>query len=149
MKSRMISLTIKINDAMPSYLLQSVRELLSDGEDETITIFGVAYKGNVDDARETPALKLIKLAENVGYNVKIYDPYVKNFEYEILDLNDSVKDSDCIVIITNHNIFKTIDPTEIFKLMKKNNVVDSRNILDQRKWQKAGFKVKVLGDGTQ
>ena len=149
MKSRMISLTRKINDAMPSYLLQSVRELLSDGEDETITIFGVAYKGNVDDARETPALKLIKLAENVGYNVKMYDPYVKNFEYEILDLNDSVKDSDCIVIITNHNFFKTIDPTEIFKLMKKKNVVDSRNILDRRKWQKAGFKVKVLGNGTQ
>ena len=45
-------------------------------------VFGVAYKGGVDDTRETPALKFIKLAENEGYKVKVHDPHVKEFEYE-------------------------------------------------------------------
>jgi UDP-N-acetyl-D-mannosaminuronate dehydrogenase len=49
------------------------------------------------------------------------------------------------VIITDHSKFKDIDPGEISKLMRKKFIVDSRNILDQGKWRKAGFNVKVLG----
>ncbi|MCW7072223.1 MAG: nucleotide sugar dehydrogenase [Methanophagales archaeon] len=148
-KCRMISLAREINDSMPNYVLQIVREMLEDVRDPTITFFGVAYKGNVDDTRETPALKFIKLADNEGYNVKIYDPYVKTFEYEILSLEDAVGGSDCIVIITDHSEFKEIEPEEIFRLMRRRNVVDCRNILDMGRWGKAGFDVKLLGDGKR
>lgn len=146
-KCRMISLAREINDSMPNYVLQIVRELLEDVKDPIITVFGVAYKGEVDDTRETPALKFIKLAENEGYNVKVHDPLVKSFEYEILGLEEAVRDSDCLVIITDHSKFREIDPGTISKLMRKKNVVDSRNILDWDKWEKAGFRVNVLGDG--
>ena len=64
-----------------------------------------------------------------------------------MGLVEAVKDSDCIVIITDHSKFKEIEPEEISKLMRAKNVVDSRNILDRGKWEKAGFKVKMLGDG--
>lgn len=144
-KSRLISLAREINDSMPNYVLQIVRGLIKDVKQPTITVLGVAYKGDVDDTRETPALKFIKLAENEGYTVKVYDPLVKKFEYEILSLEEAVKDSDCLVIITDHSQFRTIDPTKISKLMRNKNVVDSRNILDHEKWKKAGFNVKVLG----
>lgn len=144
---RMILLAREINDSMPNYVLQIVRSLLKGIKDPIITVFGVAYKGNVDDTRETPALKFIKLAENEGYKVKCYDPYVKEFEYEILDLDEAVKDSDCIVIISDHSQFKEIEPEKISKLMRNKNIVDSRNILDKNKWKKAGFNVKILGDG--
>ena len=146
-KCRMISLAREINDSMPNYVLQIVRELLEDVKDPIITVFGVAYKGEVDDTRETPALKFIKLAENEGYNVKVHDPLVKSFEYEILGLEEAIRDSDCLVIITDHSKFREIDPGTISKLMRKKNVVDSRNILDWDKWEKAGFRVNVLGDG--
>jgi UDP-N-acetyl-D-mannosaminuronic acid dehydrogenase len=73
-KCKIINTAREINDCMPSYVLQKVREAVRGIESPRITVFGVAYKGNVDDARETPALKFIKLAEKEGYSVSIYDP---------------------------------------------------------------------------
>ena len=115
---------------MPNHVLQIVKGMLNGVNDPVITVIGVAYKGGVDDTRETPALKFIRLAENEGYKVKVYDPYVKEFEYVILGLKEAVKDSDCIVLITDHPEFKEIDPEGISKLMRNKNVVDTRNMLD-------------------
>jgi UDP-N-acetyl-D-mannosaminuronic acid dehydrogenase len=143
-RSRIVNLAREINESMPRHVLRLVKEL-GIGANGTITVLGVAYKGDVDDTRETPALKFIKLAENEGYTVKVHDPLVKKFKYAILNLEEAVEDSDCIVIITDHTKFKDIDPGEISKLMRKKFIVDSRNILDHDKWRKAGFNVKVLG----
>ena len=148
-KFRIIPMARQINDSMPNNVLQIVRKILKGVKEVTITVFGVAYKGNIDDARETPANKFIKLAENEGFTVKVHDPYVKKFEYKILDVEDSVKDSDCIVLITDHDVFKEIDPVKIAKLVRKKNLVDTRNILDHEKWRKAGFTVEVLGKPSQ
>lgn len=148
-KFRIIPIARQINDSMPNNVLQIVRKILKGAKDVTITVFGVAYKGDVDDARETPANKFIKLAENEGFTVKVHDPYVKEFEYELLDVDNAVKNSDCIVLITDHSVFKEIDPLKMAKLMRKKNLVDTRNILDHEKWRKAGFTVEVLGKISQ
>jgi UDP-N-acetyl-D-mannosaminuronic acid dehydrogenase len=145
-RSRIVNLAREINDSMSRHVLRLVKEL-GIGAPGTITVLGVAYKSDVDDTRETPALKFIKLAENEGYTVKVHDPLVKSFEYEILGLEEAVKDSDCLVVITDHSKFKKIEPEKISKLMRAKNVVDSRNILDRERWAEAGFKVKILGDG--
>jgi len=130
---RMISFARYVNDTMPNYVLRKVREMLKD----------------VDDARETPALRFIRLAENEGLKIKIYDPFVKEFEYPVLSLEEAVKDSDCIVVITDHEAFKFLDPEKIGHLMRHRLVFDGRNILDHERWKKAGFKVKVLGNGKR
>jgi len=132
---------------MPNHVLQIVKRLVDGIKDPVITVFGVAYKGGVDDTRETPALKFIKLAENEGYKVKVHDPHVEEFEYKILGLEESVRNSDCIVLITDHPEFKEIRPAKIFELMRSKNVLDTRNILDAERWKEAGFCVKVLGVG--
>jgi UDP-N-acetyl-D-mannosaminuronic acid dehydrogenase len=85
------------------------------------------------------------LAKKEGYKIKVYDPHVKRFEHQILDLEKAVKDSDCIVLIMGHDEFKKIVPEKISKLMKSKNLVDTQNILDQGKWKEAGFKVRVIG----
>ena len=146
-RCRVVSLAREINDSMPNHVLRIVKEMLNCVDTPTITVFGVAYKGDVDDARETPALRFIRLAENEGYEVKVYDPYVKKFKYEILGFEDAVKDSDCIVLITDHTQFKETNPEEIAYRMRNKNVVDTRNALDVGRWKETGFNVKVLGDG--
>jgi len=146
-RCRIVSLAREINDGMPNHVLQIVKGMLKGVDDPVITILGVAYKGGVDDTRETPALKFIKLAENEGYKVKVHDPYVKEFEYEVLGLEESVRGSDCIVIITDHTEFKEINPEEISVLMRTKSVVDTRNILNLERWKEVGFKVHVLGHG--
>jgi UDP-N-acetyl-D-mannosaminuronic acid dehydrogenase len=128
-KCKIINTAREINDCMPAYILGKVREAVRRIESPKITVFGVAYKGNVDDARETPALKFIRLAEKEGYTVSIYDPLVKRFEYPISGLDDAVADTDCIVIITDHDQFKTMDFDWILRTARHRNVVDTRNIV--------------------
>ena len=146
-RCRIVSLAREINDGMPNHVLQIVKGMISDVNEPVITVLGVAYKGGVDDTRETPALKFIKLAENEGYKVKVHDPYVKNFEYDVLGLEESVRGSDCIVLVTDHKEFKEIDPKEISRLMRNRKVVDARNMLDAEQREEEGFSVKVLGGG--
>jgi len=146
-RCRIVSLAREINDGMPNHVLQIVKGMLKGVDNPVITVLGVAYKGGVDDTRETPALKFIKFAENEGYKVKVHDPYVKEFEYEVLELEEAVKDSDCILLLTDHPEFKEIDPAKISRLMRNRNLVDTRNILDHKSWKEAGFKTKILGDG--
>jgi len=146
-RCRIVSLAREINNGMPNHVLQILKRLVDGIKDPVITVFGVAYKGGVDDTRETPALKFIKLAENEGYKVKVHDPHVEEFEYKILGLEESVRNSDCIVLITDHLEFKEIDPKKISALMSNKNVVDTRKMLDTQQWKEAGFNVKVLGYG--
>jgi UDP-N-acetyl-D-mannosaminuronic acid dehydrogenase len=141
-----IQLSREINDTMPNHVLRLVRSLIGGVSDPVITVLGVSYKGNVDDTRETPALKFIKLAENEGYQVRCHDPHARKFEYPILSLKDSAKDSDCIVVITDHAEFCNIDPFSI--PVRSKNLVDTRNILDHASWRKAGFTLKILGNGS-
>lgn len=145
-KGRLIQLSRQINDSMPNYVLQIVKEMIKGIKNPTITIFGVAYKGDVADTRATPAKKFIKLAENEGYKIKIYDPYVKKFEYPLNNLKDSVNNSDCIVVLTDHSKFSNIDPNKLYKYMTHANILDTRNILDSNRWRKAKFNAKGLGE---
>ncbi|MFC2002753.1 nucleotide sugar dehydrogenase [Chloroflexota bacterium] len=145
--SRIISLARKINDAMPRHILQMAKSMLNKEDRATITLFGVAYKGDVDDTRETPSFKLMRLIQRQGYEVKVYDPIVTRFKGKISNLVDAVRDTDCIVLVTDHSQFKDIDPQQIAKLVRDKNLIDTRNILDHQRWESAGFKVRVLGKG--
>jgi UDP-N-acetyl-D-mannosaminuronic acid dehydrogenase len=144
-KGSLIALSRQINDSMPNYVFGILRKMMEGIKDPTITIFGVAYKGDVSDTRATPAWKFIKLAENEGYKIKIYDPYVKTFKYEICNLKDAVKNSDCIVILTDHSSFKNISPSDIGKEMSYLNILDTRNIINGDEWRKSNFNVRILG----
>ncbi|WFN35018.1 nucleotide sugar dehydrogenase [Methanogenium sp. S4BF] len=146
-KTRMVSLARSINDNMPNYVHSVVRSIVHGVQKPVITILGVAYKGNVDDWRATPALKLIRLAENEGYTVRIYDPHVTTFPYPITSLEEATKDSDCIVLVTDHDLFRDIDPSSL--QMRNKNLYDTRNILDTDTWKAAGFTCKILGDGSE
>lgn len=144
-KFNIISIARQINDSMPNHVLHMARKLLQGIEEPTVTVLGLAYKADVDDIRETPALKFIKLAENEGFKIKVHDPYVKESPCNILDLEEASKDSDCLILMTDHTLFKQIDPEKLIKLMRSKNIIDTRNILDQEQWQKSGFKIKLLG----
>ncbi len=62
-------------------------------------------------------------------------------------LEEAVKDSDCIVLITDHPEFKDVEPEGISKIMRNTNVVDMRNLLDTERWKEAGFNVHEIGVG--
>lgn len=143
--ANLISFARNINISMPNYIVEMVEKQTKHIKNPVITIFGVAFKANIDDVSETPAIPIIKLLERKNYQIKIYDPFVKKFRYNLTSLNDAVKDSDCILVLTDHNDFKTLDIDKIRDLMRNKILIDTRNCVDHEKWKAKGFKIKILG----
>jgi UDP-N-acetyl-D-mannosaminuronic acid dehydrogenase len=148
-RSRIIPMARGINDQMPDYVFSIIRSMLENVDHPVITLFGAAYKGGVGDTSETPVLRLLKRAEQEGYEVRIYDPHVKGFDHDVLCLHEAVKGSDCIVLMVDHPEFRDIDVESIAALMRSRNLVDTRNMFDREEWEKQGFDVKVLGNGKE
>ncbi len=137
------------NDNMPEHVANQVAALVADIQDPKITLLGLAFKGNVDDARESPSLKVITLLRERGFRVAVHDPHVKRSPIELTSLEESFGNSDCAVFLTDHSDYKYLNPAEICKLMKRAVVYDTRNILDHNLWRREGFDVKVLGTGAE
>jgi len=135
----------KINDSMPAYVVDIIKEAVKGVKKPTISILGVAYKKDVDDARESPAGHIIKLLKKDKFEVKIADPYVTRFNEKIIPFDQAIKGSDCVVIVTDHKEYREAKP-EDFKQMKNKIIIDTRNCINRPLFEKNGFKVIVLGD---
>jgi UDP-N-acetyl-D-mannosaminuronic acid dehydrogenase len=145
--SKIINTAREINEAMPSYVLSRAKKIIAEQsiKNPTVTIFGAAYKANIDDTRETPALKLIKLCEKEGWNIKVYDPLVSKFEYPLLSLEEAVTDSDLIIVEVGHDEFKELDCKRIGNLMRHKNVIDTSDVIDSTNFTVNEFSVRKLG----
>jgi UDP-N-acetyl-D-glucosamine dehydrogenase len=132
--ARFIELASEINLGMPRHVISLVQDALNDHrkaiKGSRILVLGVAYKPDIDDLRESPALDVIGLLHQKGAEVIYHDPYIpklveESIELEsIPDLLQAVKDADCVVIITNHSDY---DYPKI--LESAQCIVDTRNAL--------------------
>lgn len=143
--TRFIELAGEINNQMPYFILQKTTEALnSKGQslkDSQILIIGVAYKKDVDDIRESPAVKLITLLQKKGAEVSYYDPYIpviKNMRrYPGLKIHsveltkEQLEQQDCSIIITDHSRLNYS-----FILDHSNLVIDTRNVFEAYKCDK-------------
>ena len=128
--AKIIRLSRDTNRSMPQYVVDKVDMLLKGIENPKIAAFGVTYKGNVDDVRESPSLEIVEMLEAKGCNVAVYDPHVANPAY--VDLDTAVKDADLAVILTDHNEYKNMNHAHIAGLMKRPMLFDTRNIIKEQ-----------------
>src|SRR6266576_1119020 len=140
--SRFISLAEEVNSRMPEHVVQLVADGLNDDRKamngSRILLLGVAYKKDIDDVRESPALSIIDRLRSKGCDVRYHDPFVGQLNFEdahtessgeplaSVDLNDEeIRTSDCVLIVTNHS---QIDYHRIIELAPL--IVDTRNALN-------------------
>ena len=129
---------------MPNYVVSKTIEVLNEKgkvlKGSKVLVLGVAYKKNVDDMRESPALKLMELLINKGAFVDYSDPYIDelpktrnySFEKQSVDLTEeNLKIYDCVIVNADHDLF---DKAKILKNSKL--IIDTRNM----------FKIKGLKD---
>ncbi len=129
---RFIELAGHVNSSMPEYVVERVAEALNTQKKaingSNIHVFGVAYKKDVSDVRESPALDVLELLSRRGASIGYTDPYVPTLKH--LDQNlrsiaeDAVDGVDCVIICTNHKVFDYDRMAKRFPL-----VVDTRNAL--------------------
>jgi UDP-N-acetyl-D-glucosamine dehydrogenase len=135
---RFIELAGQVNGAMPEYVVQLVVEALNSARKalngSRVHIFGMAYKPNVGDVRESPALDILELMSRHGATVSYTDPYVDSLMHGTQTLKSvPVADAlaqaaDCYVICTNHDVFKYDEIVKGATL-----IVDTRNALKNHK----------------
>ncbi len=132
-EARFIELAGYINGSMPHFVVDKIQNALNDHtkplKGSHIHVAGVAYKRNIDDVRESPALDVILLLEKRGAKVTYSDPFVpvlKLDDRQLLseDLNAAAAKADCVVIITDHKAFDCKALLESAHL-----IVDTRNAL--------------------
>lgn len=128
-----------INNYRPIYIADRVKEILKDIKNPKVTIFGLSYKENVGDLRESPALKIIEELKKKEITVSAFDPLILNGKVELSSLEDSLKDSDLLLLFVGHDNFKDIDLNMIYRLMRNKNIFDTRNFYDAEVIKNAGF----------
>ena len=128
-----------INNYRPIYIADRVKEILKDIKNPKVTIFGLSYKENVGDLRESPALKIIEELKKKEITVSAFDPLILNGKVELSSLEDSLKDSDLLLLFVGHDNFKDVDLNMIYSLMRNKNIFDTRNFYDAKVIKNAGF----------
>lgn len=132
--ARFIELASEINTNMPRYVVNRIQDALNEAgkpvKGSTFLILGAAYKPDVDDLRESPALDVMGLLEQKGGSVSYHDPYIPKIDHDgqyresVQNLDEVVKTSDCVIIITNHSLY---DYPTILNNAKM--IFDTRNAL--------------------
>jgi UDP-N-acetyl-D-mannosaminuronic acid dehydrogenase len=145
-ESKLISLSRNINDSTPFHVVDMIEKIVSDIKNPTITILGLTYKGNIDDMRDTPCKPIVNELVKRHYTIKIYDPYIREeFDNKVNTLDEAIEQTDCIVLLTDHNAFLEIQPEEIKEKVRNKIVYDTRNVLDKELWMKSGFEFITIG----
>jgi UDP-N-acetyl-D-glucosamine dehydrogenase len=132
--ARFIELASEINTNMPRFVVGKVMDALNEVgkalKGSQVLVLGAAYKPDIDDLRESPALDVIHLLKQKGGVVSYHDPFVTHVSHDgwdltsVPDLMAAVRAADCVVIVTNHSSY---DYTAL--LESASLIVDTRNAL--------------------
>ncbi|MGD8586572.1 MAG: nucleotide sugar dehydrogenase [Chloroflexota bacterium] len=134
--ARFIELASEINSHMPEYVVGKITSALNDEskavKESKILILGVAYKPNVGDLRESPALDIIHLLQERGAELTFNDPHVDDLSDEGVEVpsvaltDQNLREADCVVVVTHHDAFDWQRIANQSRL-----VVDTRHVVDR------------------
>lgn len=124
----------EVNDGMPQYVFDKIHKIMKEHnikDYSKVGLYGLTYKENVDDMRESPTLQLLDIFEKYNIDsVKIYDPFIKEkqFENQVMDMETFLKDTELVVVLVSHDEIKNNQ-----ELLSDKVVYDTRNIIEYGK----------------
>lgn len=117
-----------------------------------VTALGATFKPNSDDVRDSPALDVAVAINNAGANVVVHDPKgLANAArvYPTLtyadELDTALADAEIVLLLTEWDVYRQIDPVHAAGLVKTQSIIDARNVLDPKLWRSAGWQYRGLG----
>jgi UDP-N-acetyl-D-mannosaminuronic acid dehydrogenase len=140
----------EVNDDQPEFVLSTVKRILGNVNEKKIAVLGLAFKPDVDDLRESPAIEVAHLLSKAGGLVTAYEPY--KVDYKIPGVNvvstfeEAISDAEAIALLVGHKQFRSLDPLQLLGKTRARIVIDTVNGLNREVWQSAGFKFFRLGD---
>ncbi|MBC1566384.1 nucleotide sugar dehydrogenase [Listeria booriae] len=118
----------QINNSMPDFVIEQTRDIMAKIEGKKIAVFGLTYKGNIDDIRESPAMLIYeKLQLETSFEIVAYDPHVKRDFVEI-SRDQALENADLVLVLTDHDVFKVLDQVSLMG-MRQAVVFDTKNCI--------------------
>lgn len=126
-QARLIRTAREVNIAKPEWVVDKIRARAEKFKRPTIACLGLAYKADIDDLRESPALDVVeKLREADLGELLISEPYVKSHpDYDLVDWQEAVQRADIVVVLVNHRQFKGLKPKDL----QERVLIDTRGML--------------------
>ncbi|MDH5570225.1 MAG: UDP-glucose/GDP-mannose dehydrogenase family protein [Gammaproteobacteria bacterium] len=152
--SRIVESVVEVNAAQKALMVSKIREALGGSEsDKTIAVLGLTFKPETDDMRDSPSLAILPALADKGAIIKSHDPEGMDEAKKILpdsiiycdSVDQTVKDADVVVLMTEWNQYRGLDLEHIKNLMKGDVFVDLRNVYERGLMEKHGFKYHCVG----
>lgn len=141
-----LALARKINNSMPIYTVDVLEQVLQEEGDALVNtrvaVLGLAYKGDIDDMRESPSHKILEELKDRGARPISFDPYVKSSTTSTLE--DALQGSRAAVIATPHSLFRSLTPQH-FLDHDVSIVIDGKNCLPKDMFLEAGIRYRGIG----
>ncbi|WP_432354150.1 nucleotide sugar dehydrogenase [Sporosarcina sp. A2] len=148
--AKIIHLARQTNDGMPAFTAKTTKDILQQtaAKNTKVAVLGLAFKGNIDDMRESPSVDVVNEMKEYDLSVTAYDPHIheNNIKEQVQSIDDAMTDASVIVILTNHDEFKKLDPRKVADKVSSRVIFDTKKCIDRLKWEEAGFDVHILGD---
>lgn len=144
----------QVNDGQPHYVVELVKRA-AGGElaGKRIAALGLAYKADVDDLRESPAIEVVRLLTDMGAQVNAFEPFKTDANIEGISLTPSLEtalaDAELVLLLVNHTLFRSLDAQTLARMTQARTIVDTAGIWKPDVWLGGGFQVFRLGDGKQ
>lgn len=143
----------QVNDDQPGYVVELIRRAGGQLENCKVTLLGLAYKPDVDDLRESPAVEVAHLLVKAGAIVKAYEPYKTDFDLPGVNmaptLADALEDAEVIVLLVAHSPLRELESQTAAALTKSRVIVDAVNGWPDQPWERQGFQIYRLGVGQE
>lgn len=140
----------QVNDSQPHFVVSTLKKMLGSLQGKKIAALGLAYKPDVDDLRESPAVEVTRLLALEGAMVTSFEPFKTNYKVDgvtiAATLDEAIKTSEVILFLVAHTQFKQLIPQEIAPITPARFVLDTVNICQPDLWKAAGFTLARLGD---
>jgi UDP-N-acetyl-D-mannosaminuronic acid dehydrogenase len=143
----------EVNDAQPKFTVSLLERALGSLDGTKIAALGLAYKPDVDDLRESPAVEVVRLLQKAGASVRAFEPFALNPALSQIDtvatLSDALAEADAVVLLVAHSQFKALNAHQIAAQMPGRIALDAVNGWDAANWAEAGFALTRLGDNSR
>jgi UDPglucose 6-dehydrogenase len=141
-----------INMRQRSRVIDATREICGSLVGARVAVLGVAFKPNSDDIRDSPALDVAGQLQLQGAIVSVFDPKAMDNARKLfptlnyaLSTVDACKGADVVLILTEWDEFRKLQPTRLEAVTRSKRVIDARNCLDPQSWRAAGWKYRGFG----
>jgi UDP-N-acetyl-D-mannosaminuronic acid dehydrogenase len=140
----------EVNDAQPHFVTGLIQRAVGELVGKRLAILGLAYKADVGDLRESPAVEIARLLVGAGALVKAFEPFKPNARLDgvstVSTLEEALEDADAIILLVGHKVFCKMAPEKVLRMTSSRIAVDVVNVWNRDIWEKSGFRISYMGN---